>query len=70
MPLASQAATWTTADTAWLDGVISHALAKSDAPSASVAVIQAGKVVLTKAYGLKALVPPEGAVASGRYRIG
>ena len=70
IPTASRAAGWTAADTAWLDGVARRALAKSDAPSASVAVVQAGRVVLTKAYGLRSLAPREAAATSARYRIG
>ena len=70
IPTGSRAAGWAAADTAWLAGVVRRALAKSDAPSASVAVVQAGRVVLTKAYGLRALAPRKAVATSARYRIG
>ena len=70
IPTTSRAAAWTAADTAGLDGVARRALAKSGAPSASVAVVQSGKIVLTKAYGFRSLVPRAVATTSARYRSG
>lgn len=53
-----------------VDRLASDALAKSDAPSASVAVVRDGQVVYVKAYG-DARVEPRAAAAPGmRYSIG
>ena len=41
----------TPAETARIDAVVADALAKSGAPSASIAVVRDGRIVLAKAYG-------------------
>jgi D-alanyl-D-alanine carboxypeptidase len=54
---------------AQIDKVVSDALAKSGAPSASVAVVRDGEIVFAKAYGLRKIEPQEAATPTTRYRI-
>jgi CubicO group peptidase (beta-lactamase class C family) len=73
-------AAWTaraqTADTispdlrAKIDRIASQVLEQTGVPSASVAVVQHGKLVYTHAYGLARLDPPKKATPDMRYSIG
>src|SRR6266496_1341353 len=53
-----------------IDKAVADALAKSGAPSASVAVVKDGKVVYVHAYGSARLQPPMAATPEMRYSIG
>jgi D-alanyl-D-alanine carboxypeptidase len=54
---------------AQVDKVAAEALAKSGAPSASVAVVRDGEIVFAKAYGLRNIERQEAATPATRYRI-
>src|SRR6187549_2307983 len=53
-----------------VDSIANAVLQSSGVPSASVAVVQHGRVVLTKAYGSAKLEPATPATAAMRYGIG
>jgi D-alanyl-D-alanine carboxypeptidase len=53
-----------------VDKAVAEVLAKSGAPSASVAVVKDGKIVYTHAYGSARLDPPMPATPEMRYSIG
>src|SRR6185312_40418 len=53
-----------------VDQAAEQALAESGAPSASIAIVRDGQIVLTKAYGKARLDPAEAAQASMRYSVG
>jgi len=53
-----------------IDAGVADVLARTGAPSASVAVVAGDKIVWTKAYGLARLDPPLPATADTRYGIG
>jgi CubicO group peptidase (beta-lactamase class C family) len=53
-----------------VDAVAEHVLATTGVPSASVAIVQDGKIVYTKAYGEAHLDPNEAAEPHMRYSIG
>ena len=57
-------------DTVAIDKAVSEILAKSGAPSASIAVVKDGKIAYTHAYGLARIDPPTPATADMRYSIG
>ena len=57
-------------DGAAIDKAVTGILAKSGAPSASVAVVKDGKLAYAKAYGLARIEPPLPATADMRYSIG
>jgi CubicO group peptidase (beta-lactamase class C family) len=50
-PVAAQAQDLTAQETAQIDTLVADTLAKSGVPSASIAVVRGGRVVLAKAYG-------------------
>jgi D-alanyl-D-alanine carboxypeptidase len=59
------------ADTrASIDKAVAELLAKSGAPSASVAVVKDGKVAYVQAYGNASIAPPRPATPQMRYSIG
>jgi CubicO group peptidase (beta-lactamase class C family) len=53
-----------------IDKAVAEALAKSGAPSASVAVVKDGKIAYVHAYGMARLEPPMPATSEMRYSIG
>src|SRR6266498_3489138 len=53
-----------------IDKAVADALAKSGAPSASVAVIKDGKIAYVHAYGSARLAPSMAATPEMRYSIG
>ena len=53
-----------------IDRIASGVLAQTGVPSASIAVVQHGKLVYTHAYGLARLDPPMPATPAMRYSIG
>jgi CubicO group peptidase (beta-lactamase class C family) len=53
-----------------IDRIADQVLQQTGVPSASVAVVQHGKVVYTHAYGLSSLEPPKKATPDMRYSIG
>jgi CubicO group peptidase (beta-lactamase class C family) len=53
-----------------LDQTAEQALAQTDVPSASVAIVQNGEIAYTKGYGKARLDPPEPAEPRMRYSIG
>jgi len=53
-----------------VDQAAEQALAESGAPSASIAIVRDGQIVLTKAYGKARLDPAEAAQVSMRYSVG
>jgi CubicO group peptidase (beta-lactamase class C family) len=53
-----------------IDAAVNEELVRTGAPSASVAVVQNGAIVLAKAYGLARIDPPTPTTASMRYPIG
>ncbi len=53
-----------------VDAAVADVLAKTSVPSASVGIVQGGKIVFTKAYGHARLDPPMAATAEMRYAIG
>lgn len=53
-----------------IDGILAKALAESEAPSLSVAVVQHGKLVYAKAVGLASLAPRRDASPDTRYAMG
>jgi CubicO group peptidase (beta-lactamase class C family) len=53
-----------------VDQIAQQVLQQTGVPSASVAVVKAGKLVYTHAYGLARLDPPEAARPEMRYSIG
>jgi D-alanyl-D-alanine carboxypeptidase len=63
LPLAAQ-------DFSAIDKIVADALAKTGAPSASVAVVKDGKIAFARAYGLARLEPPMPATPQMRYSIG
>src|ERR1700740_3691743 len=56
--------------TASVDRAVNEILAKTGAPSASVAVVRDGKLVYANAYGLARLEPKTPATPQMRYSIG
>ena len=63
LPLAAQ-------DTAAIDKIVADVLAKTGAPSASIAVVKDGKIAYVRAYGLARVEPPMPATPQMRYSIG
>jgi D-alanyl-D-alanine carboxypeptidase len=63
LPLAAQ-------DTAAIDKAVADVLAKTGAPSASVAVVKDGKLAYVRAYGQARVEPPMPATPQMRYSIG
>jgi len=63
LPLAAQ-------DPAAIDKAVADVLAKTGAPSASVAVVKDGKLAYVRAYGLARVEPPMPATPQMRYSIG
>ncbi|MBV9497286.1 MAG: beta-lactamase family protein [Acidobacteria bacterium] len=57
-------------DPAAIDKAVTDVLARSGAPSASIAVVKDGKLLYAKAYGNARLDPPMAATADMRYSIG
>ncbi|HVC46703.1 MAG TPA: serine hydrolase domain-containing protein [Terracidiphilus sp.] len=55
---------------AQIDRIATQVLKQTGVPSASLAVVQHGKLVYTHAYGLARLQPPQPATPSMRYAIG
>ena len=53
-----------------VDAAARDVLAKTGVPSASVGIVQGGRIVFTKAYGNARLTPPLPATAELRYAIG
>jgi D-alanyl-D-alanine carboxypeptidase len=53
-----------------IDRAVRDVLAKTDVPSASVGIVQGGKIVFTKAYGHARLEPPIAATSDMHYAIG
>jgi CubicO group peptidase (beta-lactamase class C family) len=53
-----------------IDKVVTDALVKSGAPSASIAVVKDGRLMYAKAYGNARLAPPLAATPEMRYSIG
>jgi D-alanyl-D-alanine carboxypeptidase len=53
-----------------VDRIADHVLQQTGVPSASVAIVQHGKLVYTNAYGLARLDPPKKATPGMRYSIG
>ncbi len=53
-----------------IDAAVADAMAKTSVPSASVGVVQDGRIVFTKAYGHARLDPPMPATAEMHYAIG
>ncbi len=74
--LITSSATAQTVDTidpglrAQIDRIATQILAQTGVPSASVAVVQKGKLVYTHAYGKARLQPPQAATPEMRYSIG
>jgi len=63
LPLAAQ-------DTAAIDKIVAEVLAKTGAPSASVAVVKDGKLAFARAYGMARVEPPMAATPQMRYSVG
>ena len=57
-------------DTAAIDKAATEVLAKTGAPSASIAVVKDGRIVYAHAYGLARIEPPLPATPEMRYSIG
>ena len=57
-------------DTASIDKAVGEILAKTGAPSASVAVVKDGKIVYQHAYGNAQIDPPRAATTDMRYSVG
>jgi hypothetical protein len=57
-------------DTAAIDKAVTEILAKTGAPSASIAIVKDGKIVYTHAYGNAQIDPPRAATPEMRYSIG
>jgi D-alanyl-D-alanine carboxypeptidase len=57
-------------DTASIDKAVGEILAKTGAPSASVAVVKDGKIAYLHAYGNAQIDPPRAATTDMRYSIG
>jgi CubicO group peptidase (beta-lactamase class C family) len=57
-------------DPAAIDKAVTEALAKSGAPSASIAVVKDGRLLYAKAYGNARVQPPLAATPDMRYSIG
>lgn len=53
-----------------VDAAVADVMTKTSVPSASVGIVQDGKIVFTKAYGHARLDPPMAATAGMRYAIG
>ena len=53
-----------------VDAAVHDVLAKTGAPSASVGIVQGGRVVFTKAYGQARLNPPMAATTDLHYAVG
>ena len=53
-----------------IDRVAGQVLQQTGVPSASIAVVQHGKIVYTHAYGMARLDPDEAATPQMRYSIG
>jgi CubicO group peptidase (beta-lactamase class C family) len=53
-----------------IDGTAQQALDQTGVPSASIAIVQGGKIVYTHAYGKAKLDPPVAAEPSMRYSVG
>jgi D-alanyl-D-alanine carboxypeptidase len=61
---------FTRAEIAKVDEIVARALAGTDVPSVSVAVVREGHVAFAKAYGRRSLSPDEAATSDARYGIG
>ena len=73
LPLATSAQTVATLDPALqqrIDRIAQQVLAQTGVPSASVAIVQHGKLAYTRAYGNARLQPPVPATPQMRYSIG
>ncbi len=68
--LAQSVDTLDPATRAQIDRIAAQVLQKTGVPSASVAIVQNGKLVYTHAYGLARLEPPQQATPGMRYAIG
>ena len=53
-----------------IDDIVHHVLTTTGVPSASVAIVQEGKIVYVQAYGDARLDPPTPATSAMRYSIG
>lgn len=53
-----------------VDAAVADVMTKTSVPSASVGIVQGGKVIFTQAYGHARLDPPMAATAEMRYAIG
>lgn len=60
----------TRGEEARVDQIVSTALKKSGAPSASIAIVRDGQVALVKAYGRRSIAPELPATTHARYKIG
>lgn len=67
---AARAEPFSETEAAAVDALATRALAASDAPSASIAIVRDGELVFAKAYGERSLAPPVPARADDRYEIG
>src|SRR6478752_583022 len=52
-----------------IDRIIQQCLIEDGAPSASVAIVQDGQIVYTKAFGKSSLKPPVPATPQTRYQL-
>jgi CubicO group peptidase (beta-lactamase class C family) len=69
-PVARAQALLPPAMAAKIDKTVLEGVSRSGVPSASIAVVQDGRVVYAKAYGMARLAPPTAATPSTRYSIG
>lgn len=53
-----------------IDALVSRALGDSGAPSASIAIVEDGRIVFARAYGMRSLASAAPATDADRYRIG
>ncbi len=53
-----------------VDALVSRALTETGAPSASIAVVENGRIVFARAYGVRSLATAEPATDEHRYHIG
>src|SRR5438552_18231291 len=70
IPLLLLAAPLLAQDTASIDKAVGEIIAKTGAPSASIAVVKDGKIAYTHAYGNAQIAPPRAATPEMRYSIG
>lgn len=66
----SLAAAFSPAEAARVDAIATEALARTGAPSASIAIVRGGKIVYARAYGSASLGPARSATTDDRYPIG